>query len=1099
MQTGMKLWLSLAVMLLGIFLCRQDVMAQNAGSISGNVRNEQNEPLPGVTVQSNTSTGKRIATTDAEGVFTFNNLPEGTYDFSFSYVGFAAQQLNGYKLKTGEQIKLKITLKSKESALGEVVVTALGIKRKKESLGYATQQIDGALLNEAPATNFVNGLAGKVAGVNIVTTGALGGSSRITIRGETSLSLDKNAPLYVIDGVPTGNDGVSNSSGAADYGNSSSEINPADIESVNVLKGPAAAALYGSRGANGAIVITTKKGNSRNGIGVSVNSYYFTEKVGRLPKFQNKFGQGANGKYKGSNFGASWSIYPDGDQDGNDESWGPRLDIGTNEAQFDSPTTNGFRGGDVAINNRGDVIATPWISQPDNIKDFFTTGRKFYNNVAFSGGNDKGNYRMSLTSLDETGVIPNNDLKRYQVSLTSSYNLSKKLSTGFNINYVKQQSENRPDNGYGRNTFMYFFTWMGRNVNMNSLKNYWQPGLVGLRQFQYNYGENHNNPFLLMNENTKGQDKDRIYGNIYFDYQITDHLKLKLRTAQDFYNDFRPMRWVVSTVDNERGRYEEVNLKYSERNSDFLLNYANNIKGAGIGYNISAGGNRFDQSSSFADAAAPQLLIPGVYNLSNTASTPTVSSSSSKKRINSLYALASINYKDLAYLDLTARNDWSSSLPTQNNAYFYTSAALNTNLRKILSLPEGISKSELRLSWAQAGNDASPYSIQNTYGTGVPWNGNYSLVGPGTLLNSNLKSELTNTYELGTAWGFFHNRLGIDFTYYEKRTKNQILALSQAQSSGATARVINAGEIKNNGIEVMLSATPISRPNGLQWNVMLNASHNVGKVVSLTNGVTEIVQSAPGEDASIQAKVGEKMGAIWGPGYQRVTSGALKGQRIILADGSPAATSEDIYLGNLNPDLIAGINNQFSYKNFNLNFLFSGQFGGKFISRFYNKAMGAGQLEESSKGREARAVGTEFDAPYYIEGAAQMTDGTYQANSTSTDGTYSTGVYGTDARSFIKKPLDHISEAQLFSTTYVKLKELSFGYTLSSRLMSRTFIKSAKISLTGRNLFLFTPKSNRHFDPEVATATSGSGLIPGFENMSTPSTREMGISLNVNF
>jgi len=1091
MRTRMKL---LAVMLLGMFLCKQDVMAQGSGSIVGIVRNEQNEPLPGVTVQSN----KRIVTTDAGGAFSFNALPEGEYSLSLSYVGYAGQQLNNLHLKADEQLKLNITLKQKESALGEVVVTALGIKRKKETLGYATQKIDGAQLNEAPATNFVNGLSGKVAGVNIVTTGALGGSSRITIRGETSLSMDKNQPLYVIDGVPAGNDGVTNSSGGADYGNSSAEINPADIESVNVLKGPAAAALYGSRGANGAIIITTKKGISRNGIGVSFSSYYTVEKVARLPKFQNKFGQGNNGVYKGSNFGASWSIYPDGIEDSYDESWGPRLDNGTSEAQFDSPTTNGYRGADVSINNRGDIIASPWVSRPDNIKDFFTTGRKFYNNVAFSGGNEKGTYRLSLTSLDETGVIPNNDLKRYQVSLNSSYNLSKRITSGFNVNYVKQESDNRPDNGYGRNTFMYFFTWMGRNVNINSLKNYWQPGLTGIRQFQYNYGENHNNPFFMMHENTKGQNKDRLYGNIYLDYAITDHLKLKVRTAQDFYNDFRPMKWAVSTVDYESGRYEEVNLKYTERNTDFLLTYNNNNTSA-IGYNISAGGNRFDQSSGFQSAATPQLLIPGVYNLENAAGTKEVSSNRSKKRINSLYALASINYKDYAYLDVTARNDWSSSLPSQHNAYFYTSAALNTNLRKLLTMPQFISKSELRLSWAQAGNDAAPYNIQNTYGYGVPWNGNYSLTGPSTLLNSNLKSELTTTYEIGTAFGFLNNRAGIDFTYYEKRTKNQILALSQAQSSGATARVINAGEIKNNGIEVMLSGTPVSIPNSLQWNVMLNLSHNVGKVVSLTDDVKEIVQSAPGEDASIRAKVGEKMGAIYGPGYQRVQSGSMKGQVIIFSDGAPRPTSEDIYLGNLNPDLIAGLNNQFNYKGFSLNFLFAGQFGGKFISRFYNKASGAGQLEETTKGRGARPAGSEYNAPYYIDGAAQMADGSYQKNSTSTDGTYSAGVYGTTARGFIKKPLDHISEAQLFSATYVKLRELSFGYSLPANIIGRSFIKTAKIALTGRNLFLFTPKSNRHFDPEVATATSGSGLVPGFENMSTPSTREMGVSLNLNF
>jgi TonB-linked SusC/RagA family outer membrane protein len=1062
-------------------------------TVKGRVTDSKGQALPGVNIVIK-DTQKGTAT-DAEGNFQMG-VGSGNDILVFSFIGYKTQQV-----VVGSQVSISVMLEENSNVLDEVVVTALGISREKKSLGYATQQVKGDVLTESPASNFVNNLSGKIAGVNISGAGGVGSSARIVIRGESSLSL-QSQPLFIIDGVPVGNDGTNNS-GSADYGNSASEINPADIESVNVLKGPAAAALYGSRAARGAIVITTKKGSNRKGVGVSFNSYLFVTKVGRLPKFQNKFGQGNNGQYEGSNFGAAWSAYPNGNNDDYDESWGPRMDIGTTRAQFDSPTTNGFRGGDVAVNNRGDVLQTPWVSQPDNIKNFFITGKKYYNNLAFAGGNEHGDYRLSLTSLNEKGVIPNNNLDRYQVNLNSSYKLSRKLTSSININYVKQTSDNRPDNGYGRNTFMYFFTWMGRNVNMNSLKNYWQPGLEGIRQYQYNYGENHNNPFFVQNQNTKGQNKDRVYGNIALEYAFTDHLKLKARVADDFYNDFRPMQWAVSTVETESGRYEIVQIKNEERNADFLLTYNNTTRNGDFGLNISAGGNRFDNNGHSEDVAAPQLLIPGVYSIGNTGTALTGSSSKFKKRINSLYGTVNLNYKDYVYLDMTARNDWSSTLPAGNNSYFYPSFSVNGNLKSIFNLPEAFSQVQLRGSWARVGNDTGPYALKNTYNYASPWGSNYALVGTGSLLNPNLKPEIISTYEVGTAISFFQSRLGLDVTYYNALSKNQIISLPSVQSSGAGSRQINAGEISNKGVEVVLSVVPVKTAN-FSWNVTVNWSRNIGKLIALVdNGVDKvdkIIQAAPGEDASVQARVGERMGAIWGPGYQRVTEGPMKGEVIIFNDAYPRGTSEDIYLGNYHPDWTGGIYNQLTYKGVSLNFMFGGQYGGKFVSRFYNKATGAGQLEESELGRGARTPGTEYDNPYFIPGAAQMPDGTYQPNSTSSDGTYSTGVYGTNARNFIKKPLDHISEAQLFSSTYFKLRELSIGYALPSKwIAGGKFIKTAKISVTGRNLFLITPKSNKHFDPEVTTATDGGGLIPGFENMSTPSTREMGVSLNLVF
>jgi len=1065
------------------------LIAQNEINVKGKVLDPSSQPLPGVSILlKGKTTG---TTTDAAGEYSIKANSSNDI-LVFSYIGYTTQEI-----KVGSRSLIDVSLVDEIGTLDEVVVTALGISREKKTLGYATQVVKGEQLNDAPATNFVNNLSGKVAGVQINSSGTVGGSARIVIRGESSLSITGNQPLYIIDGVPIGNEGTNNNWSGADYGNAAAEINPADIESMNVLKGPAAAALYGSRAANGAIVITTKSGKGKKGIGVSFNSYAYGEQVGRLPKFQNMFGQGRNGDFQGSNFGAAWSVYPSGIQDGYDESWGPRLDQGTMEAQYNSPTTNGFRGGDVALNNRGDIIETPWVSHPNNIKDFFDNGRKFYNNLAFSGSNDRGDYRLSFTSLNVKGVVPNNDLDRYQLNFNSSYKLTNKLSTSVNINYMKQKSENRPDNGYGRNTIMYFFTWMGRQVDINGLRDYWQPGFEGIRQFQYNYGENHNNPFFMLYENTKGQDKDRIFGNVALDYAFTDKLKLKLRSAQDVAHDFRPMRWAQSTVDHPNGRYEEVRMFTTERNTDFLLTYDNTTTESDFGYLLSAGGNRFDYSGNSQNGVAPQLLIPGVYNLGNVSGAPQAWSSLSKKRINSLYAMANLNYKGLVYLDITARNDWSSTLPLSNNSYFYPSFGLNTNLKDIFGLQGNISQLQLRASWAQVGNDAGMYQIRNAYSYNIPWGSNYSLVGNSSLANPDLKPEIVSTYEIGTAIGFFHNRLGLDVTYYDIRARNQILSLAMVQSSGASSRMINAGEIKNTGVEVVLNATPIATQSGFRWNMTLNWAHNLGKVIALSDQVDKLVQAAPGENASIQARVGERMGAIWGPGFQRVPDGPMKGEVIIFTNGRAARTVEDIYLGNHNPNWTGGWSNQVSYKGIILNFLFSGQYGGKFVSRFYNKAAGAGMLEESLWGRGARQPGQEYKDLYYAKGAALMADGSYQQNSTIDDGTLSQGIHGTDVRSMVKGQMDGISEAQLFSSTYFKLRELSLGYSLPTKFLKTNLISSAKIALTGRNLLLLTPKSNRHFDPEVSVATAGGGLIPGFENMSIPGTREFGISLNI--
>jgi len=1064
-----------------------NTQTQQIRSVSGKVSDSTGASLPGVSV-SIKGTNNGIVT-DINGKYSLSNV-QSNATLIFSFVGMKTQEI-----KVENQNVIDVVLKEETIGINEVVVTALGISREKKGLGYAVQEIKGDQLNVARETNFVNSLAGKVAGVNIVSGGAVGSSSRITMRGESSLSLQSNQPLFVIDGVPMGNDGVSNST-AADYGNSSGEVNPADIESMTVLKGPAASALYGSRAANGAIVIVTKSGKQGKGVGVSVNSGTTFESLLRLPKFQNKFGQGNNGLFEGSNFGNSSSIYPNGVNDNYDESWGPRMDVGTMAKQYFSPTTGGMRGGDVDNPNRGDIIATPWISRPNNIRDFFEVGHTYYNNIALTGSNEKGDFRISYTNLDEKGVIPNNDLTRNTVAFKSNYKLTDKIKVNVSADYVKTNSTNRPDNGYGRNTFMYFVTWFGRNGDMNALKNYWETGLNGIKQFQYNYGEDHNNPFFLQYENTKGQNKDRLYGNISLNYDITSKLSLMGRIGTDVYNDFRPMKWAVSTVSYEKGSYREDYLFYQEQNYDFLLTWKDHV-GHDFNYRASLGGNSMDRRNRYRSVVAPTLLIPGLYSIANSASALQDGSNTSHKRINSLYAFTQMDYKSTYYLDLTFRNDWSSTLPSSSNSYFYPSVSFSTLIDKITRLPQWVDQAKIRMGVAGVGNDTNPYSLRSTYSFVNPtWGDSYALTSGSTLPNTELKPEKVFTYEIGSEIKLFDNRVNFDFTYYDIRSKNQIIQLPLAISSGYGSRMINAGEIQNKGFEIMLNLVPI-RTTDFKWDATFNFSTNRGKVIKLVSGVDRIVQAAEAEDVATEAVVGQRTGALYGPGYQRVDSGPLKGQIIIGTNGVPLATSNYIRLGNANPDWIGSLSNEFMYKNFSFGVLVDVHYGGEFVSRFFNKANGAGELVESLKGREARTVGHEYDSPYYMEGAA-MVNGQYVSNSTSTDGTYSTGVYGTSARSFIKKLTDHIPEGQVFDATYMKLREVKLGYAIPSKVFNH-LIKDATISLVGRNLLLWTPKSNQHFDPEVSVATSGNGLVPGQENMALPSTRSFGFNVSFKF
>jgi TonB-linked SusC/RagA family outer membrane protein len=1045
--------------------------------ISGRITEaETNEGIIGATVQvKGTSRG---TVTDFDGRYTIEvSGPEAV--LVFSYIGFTPQEI-----VVGNRSVIDINLSASTEELSEIIVTALGVERETKALGYAVQAVDGAQLTEAREPNVINSLSGRIAGVQITNSSSgIGGSTRVTIRGESSLNINANQPLFVVDGIPISN-AIVGSSGSGgqevDYGNAAGEINPDDIASMSILKGPAAAALYGSRAANGAILITTKSGKGQQGLGVSINSNVTFDSPLVLPDWQNKYGQGNNGLFSfmdGSGAGTA---------DGVDESWGPALDQGLTIPQFDSPRdVAGYRGGDLNAPEGSTIVPTPWVSQPNNINDFFETGVTFSNNVSIASSNEKSNLRFSWTNLDQKGIVPNTDLKRNTLALSGGFNLTEKLTVSASANYLRSNSGNRPSISYGTESLMYLWIWYGRQVNTGSLRDYWMRGMEGRQQFNYNYNY-HDNPYFNAYENTNGQDKDRLFGNVQVAYKFTDNLTLMLRTGLDYYDELRERRRAFSTQRFPRGNYREDAIYFSEMNSDFLLTYSKTDNPI-WSYTVSVGGNQMRQQNRFSQTVAPELLIPEIYNFTNTAVNLQVTQNKAEKRINSLYGYAQMGYKNVLFLDLTGRNDWSSTLPVSNNSYFYPSATLSAVISDMVTLPDVFSFVKLRAAYAEVGNDTDPYSLSNVFNTEVAWGSVQAKSESSRLTNADLKPERTASYEFGTDIRLLRGRLGLDVTYYDNRTRNQIIPIELDIATGYASRIINAGEIQNNGLEVILSGTPLQKANGLNWNVMVNFTRNRSKVLELTDGL-EIYSLTGRNGATIQARVGERMGNIYGASFQRVEdeSSPYYGQIIHNSTGYPLTGSELKLQGNYNPDWMVGVQNSFSYKNFSLGFLFDGRYGGTVVSMTKTIGSTSGQLAETLYGRE-----NGYDLS--MEGNGIISPGVIR----NADGSYTPNTIKLSARDWHNRYYERSNvEAAKYDASFIKLREVTFGYTVPSSVLSRLPIQSIKVSVVARNLALWT--ENPHFDPETLSMSGGT-LQPGIENMSFPSTRNLGFNLNLKF
>jgi TonB-linked SusC/RagA family outer membrane protein len=1034
-------------------------------TVSGSVISADDKlPLVGVTVS--TQAKKLLLFTNADGKFSVL-IPEGSA-INFSTVGYATQSQVFNKTTAG----VTITLSQLNATLNEVVVTALGIKRDEKALGYSTSNIKGQQLTDALSSNWTDALSGKVAGLNLIRSNSgPTGSNKIILRGENNLT-DNNEALIVLDGVVMNNGsgrrtgitgeavyGTGSDNMPADYGSSINDINPEDIESISVLKGPGAAALYGQRGANGAIIITTKSGSSKkNGVGITVNSNASIEKVNRWPDFQYEYGQGLAG--------ASYYSYgagPDGaSTSGTSSAYGPRFD-GQMFYQFDPVT------------QKQSTVRTPWIPYTNKIHQFFDTGQTFTNSVSVDGGTDKTTARFSATNVQNSWITPNTGYGRNSVALSVNSKINDKLTISSKVNYQNKFSDNLPGAGYGNQSLMYWFIFWQPSADLDWLKNYWKNGQEG-RAIEYPFSSFPENPYAVSYEFINRSTRNAVTGNVQAIYNITKELSLQLRTSLDMgYEQRAQERPYDAGTKYPKGSYRTQNIFSEEVSSDFLLRY-NKAINKDITITGTAGGSMLRNTYRVDEVRADSLNIPGIYSMANAAGTLIALPYSSKYAINSFYGLLSASYKNFLYLDITGRQDWNSVLATPQRTdkvgFFYPSASASFILSDAFKLPEAISFAKVRASASSVGSGSTvPYRTSYAYlSAGSTYSGGSQ--NPTTLPDINLEPLRTITYEVGSNVQLFKNRLGFDLALYSGFTKNQILNRVVDASSGYSRAVINIGKVANKGIEVALNGSPVSKPKGLTWTTNLTFSANRNQIKELSDS-SVVLRTGPTGGGQIVAKVGGSMGDLYGRGYQR----APDGQVVFDPKTGVALISPDlVYLGNTSPKWKMGLSNDFRYKQFHFSILFDAQYGAVAYSLTSYKLAEQGKTTNTLPGRYNGIIGN---------GVVQNPDGTYRKND----------VVASDIDQYYQSNFGaNNAEGATYSTNFIKLREARFDYTLPAKLTGRIGIQRATIGVYGRDLFIWTKWPG--FDPEFGTL-SGSDITQGFEIGQFPSTRTMGVNIVV--
>ena len=1047
---------------------------------------EDNQPVIGAAI---VVKGTTIGTiTDFDGKFSLD-VPNDAKSVMVSYVG-----LKGREIPITAVMNIK--LESDSHALDEVVVTAMGISREKKSLGYAIQEVGSEELTKAGQINVTGALSGKVAGVQVNQFGgSVGASSRISVRGNSSLAADQQ-PLIVLDGVPIANDtqrSGDNTYNGVDYGSGLNDINPEDIESMTVLKG-GSAALYGMRAGNGVILITTKSGKKGSGVKVSYDGNFTIDRISTVPKLQNSYGQGNNGdewhwkhnapdlSYQeyAEQYGFNWVDGTNGINDFYDESWGPRLDAGLNLVQYDS---NGQK--------------APWISRPNNIKDFFQTGYSMNHTISLSANSEKSTTRASISYRDQKGTVPNTDQKRYSAQLNSFFKLNNYISYDMSASYTRTQSDNLVAQGYGgNNPINSLFAWSGRQVNMKTLKENWDQKDANGNYTYYNWNTNyHMNPYFNVNENTNSYQRDRIFGKTSLYYQPFEFLKFEGRAGVDYYNSQSFERHYIDRNDWTKGGFTQINTKNTELNLDFIASFNKTFGDFNI--TAMAGANYRDLSWEDARIGATALTIPGVYTIANKDGAAYNYMDHSHRRSNSVYGNASIGWRNQLYVDLSARNDWDSTI---KDAFFYPSASASWIVTESLPALKGdgsyLSFWKLRAGWAEIGSATSPYRNRAYYYAATDaFNGVAQIYKSTVYPNPDLKPESIKTWELGTEFGFLHDRLHFDLAYYHKTTTDQILNVRIPYSSGYSSLLINAGKIENKGIELQVRGDILESKDGFNWSSTLNFSKDRSKVVELYPGLTEYGMGWTWGIAT-QAIKGEKWGELVGPGFDRVDEADVK-NGLATADqiGAVKVNSNGLLrsksaqrIGNVTPDFMMNWRHDFNIKNWGFGFLLDLRIGGDIWSQTMAHSYTAGVANVTADNgiRERDIVG---GVDVLKNERVVMQDAS---------GKWVTNTIKTDAYSWFKAD---VSEYYVFDGSYLKLREAYISYNFPKELIAKTrYISNASVSLIGTNLWLMWVHSSNtmRLDPETGGVSSDSRGI-GFEQAAVPSSRSFGLKLNLTF
>lgn len=1046
---------------------------------------EDGEPVIGASViVKGTSLG---TVTDVNGRFELSGFPPSATRLLISYISLMAKEV-------AIAPQVSVTLKSDTHLLDEVVVTALGISREKKALGYTAQEVKQNALVQGKDNNLLNSLSGKIAGVRITNTQGDVGSSRIVIRGETSIA-GENQPLFIVDGIPVDNSQLNARSSGRDFKNAIADLNPEDIKTLTVLKGPNAAALYGARAAHGAIVITTKGGDKRQkGIGITLHSSTQVSFVATLPEFQNLFGQGAGGRFS----------YVDGKgagvNDGVDESWGPRLDIGLLIPQFDSP-----------LDADGNRVATPWVSHPNNVRDYFRMGISTNSGISVARGDDKYQFRVGYNYEKQVSIVPDAGTNKTNISLNTDYHLAKWIVVGATANYIVYTAPSLPGSAtpsgsnVRSNSPMLQFLWFGRQVDTNSLK----------ADYTRNWNSSYyDNPFWSASYNTQSQERHRLIGDLHAEFRLTDGLNVRFRTSTDWYNDRRKskVKWGSAGAGSPYGSYAEDAYTVKENNTEVLATY---IKQLNKNWGIDAllGFNVRNKQYENNYQAAPRLAVADLYTLTNSRDPLTSSNDFYRLRQYGLYGSIQLDYRRWAFLNITGRNDWSSTLPVDNNSYFYPSVTASVLLSEAFGWrSKAVNYLKIRGGWSQVGADANPYQLATVFTSETAFNGN-PLQSSSTIgMNPNLKPEKTSSIEAGFEAAFWDNRLYLDFTYYKTDSRNQILKLATTAASGYTSQVRNAGHIRNRGYEIQLGAVPIQTSKGFRWNLDLNYGANSSKVVKLDDEGLITSYQLYSSGIQILTSVSEAYGTLFGTSYVRDANGNV----VVDANGLPKISTTNKTLGKFTPDWTGGISNTFSYRSLSLSFLIDASVGGSIFSNTNKTGKYTGVLANTLSGRDAEHGGLWYytdamgnnvrlpESPSY----SVSSDGLYyaQVNGQSTrvyqDGIMVEGVTESGSKNeevVSAEKYYHriysIAEANVYDASYVKLREVALSYRLPRLWTQKLHLQEASVTLTGRNLWTIY-KSVPNIDPESALTT---GNAQGVEAYSLPTTRSFGVNLSVKF